>query len=245
MQDQVTVPDFMPALRKGPGASPAFGGCIMQYCAWITGDQWTDHPACTHPNIASAAITVNDNLSDEDRHLLVPLIGRLIKTPVPADDVMATRVRWALYEFSMRSGDELTSADPKMAVKALQRMIDVYFRLTRRPCPGPVPEARLQEAAQAISQEKDAPMRDPKFMAKLVADSQAAFNKATGKQPPVTPLPASWKQLGHTTEAPAFTVDDTIAWGVPEPMTAKFDMDAYQHQLVEALMTGSKHLVSA
>jgi hypothetical protein len=50
----------------------------MEYASWLAGESWTDHPACTHPSIASLARMVNDCTSDEARSDLVDLIPSVI-----------------------------------------------------------------------------------------------------------------------------------------------------------------------
>lgn len=52
----------------------------MQMVSYLAGESWSDSPACTHPVLARMAQVVNDRLPDDDRHLLVPLIGRLFGT---------------------------------------------------------------------------------------------------------------------------------------------------------------------
>jgi hypothetical protein len=52
----------------------------MEYVALLAGEEWTDSPACTHPVLARMAQVVNDRLSDDRRHELVPMIGRLFGT---------------------------------------------------------------------------------------------------------------------------------------------------------------------
>lgn len=76
----MTIPDFLPVLSKGAHDDPAEGACIMEYVSLLAGEEFSDTPACTHPVLARAAQVVNDRLPDADRHLLVPLIGRLFGT---------------------------------------------------------------------------------------------------------------------------------------------------------------------
>ena len=75
-----TTPEGLPTLAKGahqPGDGKA---CVMEYVALLNGESWTDHPECTHPVLAEVSRSVNDRMADENRHLLVPLIGRLFGT---------------------------------------------------------------------------------------------------------------------------------------------------------------------
>lgn len=96
------VPDFMPVLSPGLHVDPSQGACLMEYVSLLAGERFSDRPSCTHPTLAHAARMVNDALRDRDRHLLVPLIGRLIGTSGHDDD---TDLRRALVTFaSVRAG---------------------------------------------------------------------------------------------------------------------------------------------
>jgi hypothetical protein len=52
----------------------------MEYVSVIAGLEWSDTPDCTLLTLCCAAQRVNDTIDDEDRHLLIPLIPRLIGT---------------------------------------------------------------------------------------------------------------------------------------------------------------------
>lgn len=82
--NKLTAPIELPTISSGdhePGESKA---CVMEYVALLAGETWTAEPACTHLMLAVAAQVINDNLPDSDRHLLVPLISRLLGTDAPA-----------------------------------------------------------------------------------------------------------------------------------------------------------------
>lgn len=50
----------------------------MEYASLLAGQQWSDHPDCTHPLLASVARQVNDYTSDDARARLVTLIPSVI-----------------------------------------------------------------------------------------------------------------------------------------------------------------------
>lgn len=75
-----TAPDFMPVLSRGGHSDPSQGACVMEYVSLLAGEEFSDTPACTDPHLAWYARSVNDRLHDRHRHLLVPLITRLIGT---------------------------------------------------------------------------------------------------------------------------------------------------------------------
>jgi hypothetical protein len=76
----MNIPDYMPVLSRGPHASPADGACVMEYVSFLAGERWSDSPACTNHALAVTAQRVNDHFSDSERHLLLPLIPRLMGT---------------------------------------------------------------------------------------------------------------------------------------------------------------------
>jgi hypothetical protein len=50
----------------------------MEMASYLAGERWSDHPACTHPLVASVARLVNDNTSDENRSRLAELIPSVV-----------------------------------------------------------------------------------------------------------------------------------------------------------------------
>lgn len=73
-----SIPEIMPVLSRGKHRTAKRGACFMEYASWMAGESWSDHPACTHPSIASLARMVNDCTSDEARSELVSLIPSVI-----------------------------------------------------------------------------------------------------------------------------------------------------------------------
>jgi hypothetical protein len=63
-----------------PNDDAAF--CVMEAVAYVVGEPWSDHPACTCPAITAFMVSWNDSLpNDADRdRLLVPLIPALVGT---------------------------------------------------------------------------------------------------------------------------------------------------------------------
>ena len=76
----MTTPTGLPTLAAGSHKPTAGKACFMEYASLLAGEAWTDHPACTHPVIASMARTVNDRMGDADRHKLAVLIPSVIGT---------------------------------------------------------------------------------------------------------------------------------------------------------------------
>ena len=50
----------------------------MELASYLAGERWSDHPACTHPLLATLARLVNDHTSDERRNDLARLVPSVI-----------------------------------------------------------------------------------------------------------------------------------------------------------------------
>ena len=72
------VPESMPVLSRGKHRRPSQGACFMEYTALLAGEAFTDAPRCVDGELAAVLRGANDKLSDADRSLLVPLLGRAI-----------------------------------------------------------------------------------------------------------------------------------------------------------------------
>jgi len=74
-------------LSTGSHATREAGVCVMELVAWFAGERHSDKPQCACPVIASFARQLNDNLTDEYRQRLKPLIPALALSraewPVP------------------------------------------------------------------------------------------------------------------------------------------------------------------
>jgi hypothetical protein len=78
MRTSLQSPDLLPVLSRGKHRNPRRGACFMEYASYLAGENWSDHPSCTDPALASLARMVNDCTSDESRNELVPLIPSVI-----------------------------------------------------------------------------------------------------------------------------------------------------------------------
>jgi hypothetical protein len=72
------VPASMPVLSRGKHRNPAQGACFMEYTALLAGEAVTDEPVCVDGELAAVMRGANDKVTDADRPLLVPLLGRAI-----------------------------------------------------------------------------------------------------------------------------------------------------------------------
>lgn len=73
-----TVPSGIPLLSAGRHRNARRGACFMEFASYLAGERWSDHPQCTHPQLASLARDVNDLVSDEHRDGLAPMIHRVV-----------------------------------------------------------------------------------------------------------------------------------------------------------------------
>ncbi|HET9733231.1 MAG TPA: hypothetical protein VFP54_11200 [Acidimicrobiales bacterium] len=86
---------FPEAMWIAKGAHPdGDGACVMEWVSLLAGGAKTDHPGCTNPLIAAAAITVNDLLGDEDRQRLAPLVPRLALATVSGPRIDVALAVW-------------------------------------------------------------------------------------------------------------------------------------------------------
>jgi hypothetical protein len=84
----VTIPAAMPLLSRGKHRNPSQGACFMEFTSVLAGGPFTDDPPCVDGELAAVLRGANDKLSDADRPLLLPLLGRAIGLavePPPAD----------------------------------------------------------------------------------------------------------------------------------------------------------------
>ncbi|MGO4340430.1 hypothetical protein [Pedococcus sp. 2YAF34] len=77
-QQVVPLPDVVPVLSAGKHRNPRKGACFMEMASFLAGERWSDHPACTHPLLATMARLVNDSLTDLDRPRIVGLIPDVV-----------------------------------------------------------------------------------------------------------------------------------------------------------------------
>ena len=97
--------DLMPLLSSGRHRSPRQGACFMEFASYLAGERWSDHPACTHPMLASVARSINDLTSDAERGALLPWVHRVVglngDDPHLAEELAARAGRAALPVVSM------------------------------------------------------------------------------------------------------------------------------------------------
>jgi hypothetical protein len=73
-------------LKKGAHTSPEEGMSLLEAVAFTAGEKFTIRPKCTSPVLATYGRELNDDLPDEQRQQLIPLIPKLIGTVNPEQD---------------------------------------------------------------------------------------------------------------------------------------------------------------
>ena len=72
------VPDGVPVLSRGRHRNPRKGACFMEMASFLAGEKWSDHPACTHPVLATLARCINDMLDEPNRQRLVTMVPEVV-----------------------------------------------------------------------------------------------------------------------------------------------------------------------
>lgn len=110
----VVVPQLVPVLARGRHRSARQGACFMEFASYLAGERWSDHPACTHPLLASLARDVNDLVGDDARSQLVALIPRVVglngDDPEIADRIAVLAAAHALPIVALQRQTALASA---------------------------------------------------------------------------------------------------------------------------------------
>lgn len=135
------APDFMPVLSAGRHEDPSQGACVMEYVSVIAGEKFSDKPACTDETLAMLAWAVNDSLYDEERHMMVPFITRLIGTSGYDVDYRALIDAFVAINptAEIRTFDYLRNAQVETLAEFTARLRDSLFG-------GDLPEAEVATA---------------------------------------------------------------------------------------------------
>lgn len=132
----MNTPDLMPILSAGYHGNPSEGACVMELCSYLAGEEWSGWPTCTHPVLAVWAQNVNDELSDQNRHLILSRLPRLMNSAAecgldeePLDSNLADALRgWA----GSHSGMLAIDGSDGRRLRFLDGLLDEYDRLTGR-----------------------------------------------------------------------------------------------------------------
>ena len=160
------VPDGLPSLARGSHAPEDGKACIMEYVSVLTGDRFGDMPNSTMDAISFAAQALNDCLADEDRHLLIPFVGRLAEAGSgPSTFALCNKLKidydegdpypgggyilWRVMKEKIGRLFTTYSYDPDAGLKFLDEILTAHEELTGRDA-APVPNEALAKARVLI-----------------------------------------------------------------------------------------------
>jgi hypothetical protein len=120
---ELEIPDRLPRLDPGGHSEGSGRVCAMEAAAWLAGEAWSDTPRSVHAAIARVARQVNDEVSDDVRQTLWPLIFASLDTRAPRHFVLSMRLeRFGRLELAAaRSRGDMR--------RAWVAVIDEYARL--------------------------------------------------------------------------------------------------------------------
>jgi hypothetical protein len=162
-------PELVPVLSRGRHRSPRRGACFMELASYLAGEQWSAHPACTHPLLAALARDVNDHTGDAGLARLAALVPSVIG--LTSDDLRLD-ARIALLSARMALPVAAARRQPVMAVSVLacERVLAV---LDQRPA------GSLEQPSQAVlAQVPDAAQWARDFTARSSARALATSPQA-------------------------------------------------------------------
>jgi hypothetical protein len=133
-------------LEHGSHTRRSAGMCAMEAVAWLADEKHTDSPACVSPVIATFLRRWNDDLDDEGRQMLKPLLPRVIGTAGDGKDELRG---WMAADWLVRVHTpawlELAGiTESAAALRALPPLRDLATLDSARPC---LEEARARSAA--------------------------------------------------------------------------------------------------
>ena len=167
-----SMPDVMPVLSRGKHRNPRSGACFMEFASYLSGEAWSDHPACTHPLLASVARMVNDCTSDTARARLVPLIPAVIG--LRGDDA---RVRLLIALRAATSALPVTSADHQRALAV--GILNCERHLTAPD--GKIPEDVAARIRASFDSAPDTELWAREFIASMGSWSRSKFTDRTAE----------------------------------------------------------------
>lgn len=132
--------------RHKPGSGHA---CVMEYVSILSGEPFTDTPACTDSVLAAAARSVNDWLSDDERDEMTAFIPRLVGTSRYSSDKLSDELTDFIHEYvrSCIASDDDTDCDLLAYMTAI---IDKFDELTGH-ISAELTEADLELLSSAVS----------------------------------------------------------------------------------------------
>lgn len=169
-------PEALPTLSTGKHEAGSGQACVMEYVSILAGESFSDHPSCTDPVLSAAARAVNDWMSDEGRHKLVPLIGRLFGTATRGTDEVQVKIAQFVNEYVHEMIDKVADQDPDQTlVNYLTAVLDKFDELTG------YPETEARELSDIELAALHAGVELGKTDPAVIASAQERLLKVSGK----------------------------------------------------------------
>jgi hypothetical protein len=163
------VPDEMPVLKRGRHRNPSQGACFMEYTALLAGERFTDEPRCVDGELGAILRGANDKLSNVDRPLLVPLLGRAIGLAIEPPPPGARGHRRA----AVRRRCEV-AAPHQVRTARLRREVTRRFIAALGPLPSPITQAWSGRSGELswvfwdTMTQPTTPSRSPDYVRRLI-----------------------------------------------------------------------------
>jgi hypothetical protein len=146
-------------LHKGSHTPPRAGdttpdACLLEAVAWIAGEPWSDHPACTSPVLGTFGRSLNDCLPDALRQELLPLAPLMVGTAGDGLDEVRSYMAldWLVRTYTPAWLDLAGLTGEAQALRDLRRIVD----LVSAEAAGPVVRDGRAKAAAARDAARDA-----------------------------------------------------------------------------------------
>jgi hypothetical protein len=75
-------------------------GCLLEWASYLAGEPWSDHPDCVSPVIAAFGRRWNDDLSDDDRQILLPYLPKILNTR--GTEAQESKRAWMVTDWMVR-----------------------------------------------------------------------------------------------------------------------------------------------
>lgn len=114
-------------LDDGAHSGPGDGICLLEAVAYITGEPWSDRPACACPVIARYAMNLNDRMPEDQRQRLLPYIVRIAgsrATPEIEQQRAYKAATWACKVFAPLALDARGLGEYAATLRALPDITD-------------------------------------------------------------------------------------------------------------------------
>lgn len=182
------VPDLVPQLSRGKHRNPRKGACFMELASYLAGERWSDHPACTHPLLATMARLVNDHTTDAGRDRLgrlVPSVIGLTSDDPHLDVELALRAATTALPVAPAERQRILA----VSVLAAERMLDRLDAETTAQTAGRTPsgEARSPDAATADGARPPRPLSERSLRALAQAPEAERWARSFTREIRTTP----------------------------------------------------------